>query len=205
MRSYELMYILDPGLDEDASGALLGRVEEVMSKQGVEVEKTEPWGKRRLAYPIKGHWEGNYVLSYLKAEPSAVSEMERRLRVTDGILRFLTVRTDAQKAKLARRQENRDEKSRARKARRVAKAGASAGADAPAPAAKPATEVATPAAAEETKPTAEAAAPAAEEGTKPEKVAASEIADPDATVAGTDAGAGDAQPTGDDTNEQKES
>ena len=196
MRSYELMYILDPGLDEDASGALLGRVEEVMSKQGVEVEKTEPWGKRRLAYPIKGHWEGNYVLSYLKAEPSAVSEMERRLRVTDGILRFLTVRTDEQKAKLARRQENRDEKSRARKARRAAKAGASAPSETPA--APPAPAAPAPA-------TTEAAAPAAAEETKPEKLAASEISDPDATVAGAEAGAAEAKPAADDANEQKES
>ena len=86
MRSYELMYILDPSLDEDASAALIGKIEDLMTKQGVEVEKTEPWGKRRLAYSIKGHWEGNYILSYLKAQPSSVSEMERRLRVTDGVL-----------------------------------------------------------------------------------------------------------------------
>ena len=68
MRSYELMYILDPKLDEDGSKALLVKIEELMSKQGVEIEKTEPWGKRRLAYAIKGNWEGSYILSYLKAE-----------------------------------------------------------------------------------------------------------------------------------------
>lgn len=121
MRSYELMYILDPKLDEDASGALMGKIEELMTKQGVEVEKTEPWGKRRLAYAIKGHWEGNYILSYLKANPDKIPEMERRLRVTDGILRFLTVRMDEQQAKLERRKARTAEKDQARRQRKAAR------------------------------------------------------------------------------------
>ena len=121
MRSYELMYILDPNLDEDASGALMGKIEDLMTKQGVEVEKTEPWGKRRLAYSIKGHRDGNYVLSYLKAEPTAISEMERRLRVTEGILRFLTVRMDEQQAKLERRKARAVEKGQARRKRKTAR------------------------------------------------------------------------------------
>ena len=124
MRSYELMYILDPNLDEDASGALMGKIDDLMAKEGVEVEKTEPWGKRRLAYAIKGHWEGNYILSYLKAEPTAISEMERRLRVTDGILRFLTVRMDEQQAKLERRKARAADKDQARRQRRAARAAA---------------------------------------------------------------------------------
>jgi len=134
LRSYELMYILDPNLDENASGALMGKIEELMTKEGVEVEKTEPWGKRRLAYAIKGHWEGNYILSYLKAEASAISEMERRLRVTDGILRFLTVRMDEQQAKLERRKARAAEKDQARRQRKSARASAaSAGEPAAAP------------------------------------------------------------------------
>ena len=119
MRSYELMYILDPNLDEDASGVLMGKIEALMNKQGVEVEKTEPWGKRRLAYTIKGHRDGNYILSYLKAEPTAISEMERRLRGTDGILRFLTVRMDEQQAKLERRKARTAEKGEARRQRKA--------------------------------------------------------------------------------------
>jgi small subunit ribosomal protein S6 len=115
------MYILDPSLDEDASGALMGKIEDLMNKQGVEVEKIEPWGKRRLAYSIKGHRDGTYILSYLKAEPTAISEMERRLRVTDGILRFLTVRMDEQQAKLERRKARADDKSVARRQRKAAR------------------------------------------------------------------------------------
>jgi small subunit ribosomal protein S6 len=115
------MYILDPGLDEDSSKALVGRIEDLMSKQGVEVQSTEPWGRRRMAYRIKGHWEGNYVLSQLKASPQAISEMERRLRVTDGVLRFLTVRVDEEQAKLARRRERESVKEKARRERRGAR------------------------------------------------------------------------------------
>ena len=139
MRSYELMYILDPKLDEDASGALMGKIDELMAKQGVEVEKTEPWGKRRLAYAIKGNWEGTYILSYLKAEPTAISDMERRLRVTDGILRFMTVRMDEQQAKLDRRKARKTEQGVARRERRAAKAAAS-GSEPAAAAAKSAPE-----------------------------------------------------------------
>lgn len=122
MRSYELMYILDPSLDEDSSKALVGKVEDLMTKQGVAIDSTEAWGKRRLAYRIKGHWEGNYVLSHLKAVPQAISEMERRLRVTDGVLRFLTVRIDEEQAKLARRREHREAKEKGRRERRGARA-----------------------------------------------------------------------------------
>jgi small subunit ribosomal protein S6 len=115
------MYILDPGLDDDSSKALVGRIEDLMSKQGVEIQSTEPWGRRRMAYRIKGHWEGNYVLSQLKASAQAISEMERRLRVTDGVLRFLTVRVDEEQAKLARRRERESVKEKARRERRGAR------------------------------------------------------------------------------------
>jgi small subunit ribosomal protein S6 len=115
------MYILDPGLDDDSSKALVGKIEDLMSKQGVEIQSTEPWGRRRMAYRIKGHWEGNYVLSQLKASSQAISEMERRLRVTDGVLRFLTVRVDEEQAKLARRRERESVKEKARRERRGAR------------------------------------------------------------------------------------
>ncbi len=115
------MYILDPTLDEDSSKALVGRIEDLMTKQGVAIESTEPWGRRRLAYQIKGHWDGNYILSHLKAAPQVISEMERRLRVTDGVLRFLTVRIDEEQAKLERRRERQEIKDKARRERRGAR------------------------------------------------------------------------------------
>jgi small subunit ribosomal protein S6 len=102
LRGYELMYILDPSLDEDATQALMGQIEDFMDKQGVTLEKTEPWGKRRLAYQIGKHLEGYYVLSHLRAGSGAVAELERKLRVTDGVMRFLTVRVDEEQGKLER-------------------------------------------------------------------------------------------------------
>jgi small subunit ribosomal protein S6 len=114
------MYILDPTLDEESSKSLVGKIEDLISKQGASVENTETWGRRRLAYRIKGHWEGNYVLSQLKASPDTVGEMERRLRNTDGVLRFLTVRIDEQQAKAERRRARLDEKERARRDRKRA-------------------------------------------------------------------------------------
>lgn len=102
MREYELMYILDPTLDEDGTKALIGQVEDFMVKQGIKVEKTDPWGKRRLAYNIGKHWEGFYVLNLIQAPSDSLMELERRLRVTDGVLRFITVRIDEEQAKLER-------------------------------------------------------------------------------------------------------
>ena len=122
VRAYEAIYILDPTMDDDSSKALVGKIEDLMTKQGVAIDSTEPWGKRRLAYRLKGHWEGNYVLSHLKAAPEAISEMERRLRVTDGILRFLTVRVDEEQAKLQRRRARNEKKDKARSERRGARA-----------------------------------------------------------------------------------
>jgi small subunit ribosomal protein S6 len=112
------MYILDPGLDEDSSKALVGKIEDLMTKQGVEIQSTEAWGRRRLADRITGHGEGNYVLNQLKAGSHAISEMARRLRVTDGVLRFLTVRIDEEQAKLERRREREAVKEKARRERR---------------------------------------------------------------------------------------
>lgn len=103
MRGYELMYILDPTMDEDGTKSLIGQIEDFMTKQGVTIENTDPWGKRRLAYKIGRHWEGYYVLSQLQAGAQSVAELERRLRVTDGVLRFLTVRVDKEQAKIGRR------------------------------------------------------------------------------------------------------
>jgi len=107
MRAYELMYILDPTLDEDATQGLISQIEDFVVKQEVTIEDTDPWGKRRLAYQIGRHWEGYYVLCQLKAGPQSLSEVERRLRVTDGVLRFITVRLDKEQAKLEPRRRQR--------------------------------------------------------------------------------------------------
>ncbi|MFQ5791085.1 MAG: 30S ribosomal protein S6 [Acidobacteriota bacterium] len=118
MRGYELMYIVDPTLDEQASKALISQIEDFMTKQGVNVEGTDPWGKRRLAYRIGKHWEGTYVLSRIQAEPHSVAEVERRLRVMDGVLRFITVRLDEEQEKIERRRARKAAREQTRRERR---------------------------------------------------------------------------------------
>ena len=118
MRGYELMYILEPTLDEEAVKALIGQVEGFVKGQGATVESTDPWGKRRLAYRIGKHQEGYYVLNRLKAEAKSVSELERRLRVTAGVLRFLTVRVDKEQEKTERRRARKAAREQARRERR---------------------------------------------------------------------------------------
>ncbi len=118
------MYILEPNPDEEATKALIGQIEEFIGKQGVSIEGTDPWGKRRLAYRIGRHTEGYYVLSRIKAEAEAISELERRLRVTDGVLRFLTVRVDKEQEKIERRKARKAAREQGRRERRRRKAAA---------------------------------------------------------------------------------
>lgn len=134
MREYELMYILDPTLDEDGTKALIGQVEDFMAKQGIQVEKTDPWGKRRLAYNIGKHWEGFYVLNLLQAPSDSLMELERRLRVTDGVLRFITVRIDEEQAKLERHRAKKSAHEAAKQAKRGVETPAPTVSEPPAPA-----------------------------------------------------------------------
>ncbi len=122
------MYILEPTLDEEATKALIGQIEEFMGKQGATFEATDTWGKRRLAYRIGKHHEGYYVLSRLQAEAESVSELERRLRVTAGVLRFLTVRVDKDQEKVERRRARKVAREQARQERRNQKVAAAAAA-----------------------------------------------------------------------------
>jgi len=112
------MYILEPNPDEEATKVLIGQIEEFMGKQGVSIEGTDPWGKRRLASRIGRHSEGYYVLSRLKAEAAAISELERRLRVTEGVLRFLTVRMDKDQDKVERRKARKAVREQGRRERK---------------------------------------------------------------------------------------
>jgi len=118
MRGYELIYILEPTLDEEATKATIGQIEEFIKNQGVTVEGTDAWGKRRMAYRIGRHQDGYYVLSRLRAEAKSVSELERRLRVTTGVLRFLTVRVDKEQEKIERRRARKAARESARRERR---------------------------------------------------------------------------------------
>jgi len=98
MRDYELVYILDPGLSEEAVTELIERFKTLASGQGAEIKSQERWEKRRLAYEIKDKREGVYVVMELKALPEAVQEIDRVLKITEGVLRHLIVRVEEGKS-----------------------------------------------------------------------------------------------------------
>jgi small subunit ribosomal protein S6 len=93
--SYELVFILNANLTEDDSTKLLGKVNDQITKLGGTVNETNPWGKRRLAYPIKRQSEGNYVLEKVQIKQTALKELDASLKLTDDVLRYLFIRENS--------------------------------------------------------------------------------------------------------------
>ena len=91
MNQYEVMYVVDAALEDSARSELINRFNELVVKNGGEVERVDEWGKRRLAYAINYKTEGYYVLMTFTSEPSFPKELDRVLRITDGIMRSLIV------------------------------------------------------------------------------------------------------------------
>jgi small subunit ribosomal protein S6 len=97
---YELIYIIDTEVDEEARKQLIARYSELIEQNGGTVEKVEEWGKRRLAYEIDYKTEGYYVLLNYTASPEVPREIERNLEISDHILRYLTVRVEEKVSKI---------------------------------------------------------------------------------------------------------
>ncbi|WP_033916515.1 30S ribosomal protein S6 [Campylobacter sputorum] len=92
MRHYEVLFILKPTLTEDEAKAKLDFVKEVITKNGGEIASVIEMGTRKLAYTIKKYDRGNYFVIYFKAPASLIAELVRNLRITEEIIRFLTVK-----------------------------------------------------------------------------------------------------------------
>jgi small subunit ribosomal protein S6 len=88
MREYELIVISHPDLDDTGITNLMNRVKGWITEAGGEILKTDLWGKRRLAYPIRKQQEGLYFLIQTKMEPKSGAQFERNLRFTEQILRY---------------------------------------------------------------------------------------------------------------------
>ena len=134
-RQYELVYLVSPEVGEDGVGELHTQVEEIVTSLGGQIENTENWGRRRLAYEIGKHKDGTYVVELVNGPPAVVHELDRRLKVMDTVLRHLVVRVDEDLRKARRvreRRQNRQMKRRA--ARGLAPAGSSTDDDAVNPA-----------------------------------------------------------------------
>ena len=95
MRSYEVMVILDPSLDERTVAPSLDTYLNVVRQDGGQIESVDVWGKRRLAYEIKKNAEGIYAVIDLKAEPATVKELDRQLTLNESVLRTKVIRPDA--------------------------------------------------------------------------------------------------------------
>ncbi|MCE5342517.1 MAG: 30S ribosomal protein S6 [Eubacteriales bacterium] len=98
MNRYELTYIIDIGLEDDARKELVAKYAELIKQNGGEIEKIdETWGKRRLAYAINDMWEGWYVLVTFQAPTDLPKEIERNLQINDKILRYLIIKLEEKK------------------------------------------------------------------------------------------------------------
>jgi small subunit ribosomal protein S6 len=94
IRQYELVYIVSPDATEQQIADLHTQVEEITSRFSGKLEKSDNWGRRKLAYEIGPHKEGTYVLDVISGPGEMIKELDRRLRVSDQVIRHLTVRVD---------------------------------------------------------------------------------------------------------------
>ena len=99
MRSYEVIFILDPALGDDGVEAASTAAKAALAKAGGEVVEVQKWGKKRLAYDIKKRREGHYVYFRTQAPASAVAELERHLKIAEPVLKYLTVLVQAPRRK----------------------------------------------------------------------------------------------------------
>ncbi len=123
-RIYEVVFIVDPSTQDEALTGLTDGLSRIVTDQGGTVTKNEVMGRRQLAYKIGRSNEGIYVLFEVEGTGKEIAELERRMRVSDQVMRYLTVRVDEER--------RRAEKLKARRARKAAKrpfsgGGASAG------------------------------------------------------------------------------
>jgi small subunit ribosomal protein S6 len=101
-RTYELMFIVRPDMTDEDLDKLISTLQSVVPASGGTVVKVEKMGKRRLAYTVRRFHDGIYVLMVVEGGGPAIHELERRLRVTEPVIKFLTVRTDEEQKRLAK-------------------------------------------------------------------------------------------------------
>jgi small subunit ribosomal protein S6 len=118
MRTYEIVYIVKPDVSEEDLDKLISQMESLITNNGGAIQKTEKWGRRRLAYQVRRQREGQYVITTTDCEPPALREFERVLKVSEPVIKFQTVRIDEELKRL--------EKLRRRREKRGASKGAAA-------------------------------------------------------------------------------
>lgn len=94
MTNYEVMFIINPTLEEEKKEATVEKIKEIIAADG-EVSKVDVWGMRKLAYPIQKKNEGYYVVIEFSASPELPKELDRRMRILDDVMRHIIINKDA--------------------------------------------------------------------------------------------------------------
>jgi small subunit ribosomal protein S6 len=169
MRIYEELFIVRPDATDEEIDPLVEQLKGVVTTHGGTVDKTDKWGVRRLAYRVDKRSEGNYILMQFTASADTVHEVERRLRVSDLVMKFITVRIDEKMKRIEKRKKAR-EKRAARKPAPVVPPPSLAGPAMPAePAAGPTPGAPAPGAPVPVAPAPAVPTPAAPEGAAPQE------------------------------------
>lgn len=183
LRDYEILYIVRPDLDEEHVNEAVGSVNKLIENVGGNSQKTDMWGRRRLAYEVRHLREGHYVLTDFQVEPARVPEMEATLKISDTVFRHLIVRKPEPSRKKAAMARKRAAAAEAAQAQAASAEAATPATETEAPAAAAAAEAAPAAAPVQAAPAgepAETAPPAAEQAetapaTEPSAEAPSEM------------------------------
>lgn len=96
MRHYETAFLITPKLDEEETEKFIQKMADIVAKKKGKMIKIDKWGKKKLAYPVEKHNEAFYVFFHYEGEPDIPSELERRFRQTESVLRYLTLRKEVQ-------------------------------------------------------------------------------------------------------------
>src|SRR5579871_1307162 len=110
-RIYEELFIAKPDAPDEEVDQFVEQLRGHLTAAGATVDKVDKWGKRRLAYKVDKYREGAYILFQFSAAPETVKELERRLRVSDLVIKFLTVRIDQTLKRLEKRKKDRDKRA----------------------------------------------------------------------------------------------
>ncbi len=135
-RTYELMFIVRPDMTEEDLDKLISTLQSVVPPSGGTVVRVDKMGKRRLAYTVRRFHDGIYVLMVIEGGGPVMHELERRLRVTEPVIKFLTVRIDEEQKRLDKIKKLRDAKKKISAQPAAAPAAPAAAEAAPAPAAE---------------------------------------------------------------------
>jgi len=117
-RQYELVYILPPDTTEQQATELHDQLQAIVTRMNGAIDKTENWGRKKLAYDIGHHKEGVYVLEVVNGSGDLMKELDRRLRVMDQVVRHMIVRVDAEKKVVERTRTKRQSESERRRVKR---------------------------------------------------------------------------------------